>query len=339
MNSSMIDQIAELNRVLIIVKSLAVDEHGVERDIVIEQCRSIAIEGRMPEHADSIEFALKIGLLKIQGKKKVLLNDDGNSFLDLNPEEFFDLTDQQKKYLLRRSFFDGIFHKPAKECLRCFEKSDENKTFTWSSTDGKPFGKDGWIMVYFEQLGLVWRRKENLIVKKEYASTVAGFISEPKGWTEEEHFEYMKEKKELGDLAEQLIMQCEVERLKKSGHVVESHCIKHIGKLDVEAGFDIKSFDGKSHGMQFDRFIEVKGSRGPGIRFFWSQNEMKVAEDLGDKYWIYYQGGVRVETGTALYEPIVYQNPLESLKLNGRLTIKENGVIVEGKVNAKKKSA
>ena len=334
----MIDQIAELNRVLIMVNSLAVEEQGIERKVVIEQCKSKAIEGRMPEHADSIEFAVEIGLLKAKGRKRVLLNDEGKTFLNLNPEELFDLTYQQRNYLLRKCFFDGNIQKEVKECLRCFEKSEKKGTFTWSSTDGQPFGKHGWIVIQLEQLGLVWRRNENFTVRKEYATTVATFISEPKGWTEEEHFKYMKENKDVGDLAEHLVWEWEIERLKKGGHVVEASCVKKISKLVVGAGYDIKSFDGKSNGIQFDRYIEVKGSRGPGIRFFWSENEMNKAEELGDKYWIYYQGGVQIKTGTALYEPILYQNPRKSLKADSHLTIRENGAVVEGKVPAKMKN-
>ncbi len=185
---------------------------------------------------------------------------------------------------------------------------------------------------------MLWRRKENLTVRREYATTVAEFISEPKGWTEEKYIEYMMEKKELGDLAEELVKEWEVKRLEKAGHSVESHCVKRISKLNVSAGFDIKSFNGKSKSMQFDRFIEVKGSKGPGMRFFWSENEMKVAKKLGEKYWIYYQGGVKVETKSALYEPILYQNPLESIESDSRLTILKNGVVVEGKLPTKLKN-
>ena len=183
---------------------------------------------------------------------------------------------------------------------------------------------------------MTWRRSGILYVRKDYASTVAEFISEPKGWTEEKFFQNMKEKKELGDLAEDIVFEWEVERLKKLRHKVEAHCVKKIGKLDVGAGFDIKSFNGKSDGMKFDRFIEVKGSKGPGLRFIWSNNEMKVAEELGEKYWIYYQGGGSVEAKTAIYEPILYQNPLLSLEADSRLTFIKNGEIVEGKVPAKK---
>jgi hypothetical protein len=331
----MIDQIAELNRVLLMINSLTVGRQAIERKTVIEECQSIAIEGRMPEHADSIDFAVEISLLHAMGKKKVLLNHDGLAFINLNPAELFDLTDQQQKYLLRWCFFDGVFKKETKECLKCFEKSEKKETFTWSAVDGQPFGKYHWIVPYLEQLDLLWRRKQNLTVRKEYTTAVAEFISEPKGWTEKQHFEYMMEKKELGDLAEDLIRKWEVERLENAGHAVEAHCVKLISKLDVGAGFDIKSFNGKSKGMHFNRFIEVKGSKGPGMRFFWSENEMKVAKDLGDKYWIYYQGGVKVETGTALYEPILYKNPLVSIKADSKLTVRENGVVVEGKVPAK----
>ncbi len=136
----MIDQIAELNRVLLITNSLGDGQQAIERKMVIEECQSISIEGRMPEHSDSIDFAIEIGLLEAKGKKKVLLNRHGLAFINLNPEELFDLTSLQKKFLLRWCFFDGIFKEQTKECLKCFEKSETKNTFTWSATDGQPFG-------------------------------------------------------------------------------------------------------------------------------------------------------------------------------------------------------
>lgn len=330
----MIDQIAELNRVLVIVNSLTDEGKAVNRNIVLQECQRIAIEGRMPDHDVSVEFALQLGFLLPAGKWKIRLSSEGNNFLNFNPEELFDLTTKQKNFLLRRYFFDGEFQKSAKSFFKCFELSEKNVTFSWSPTDGRPLGDNEWLLDCMTQLGVIYRLQNLLLVKKEYASTISEFIAEPKGWTEDQLFEYLKEKKKLGDLAERLIFKWEVGRLKKAKHEVESHCVKLISKLDVGAGYDIKSFNGKSKGMKFDRFIEVKGSKGKGLRFIWSENEIKTAENLKENYWIYYLGGVDVDKKVAKYEPILYQNPLVSLKKDARLTMKGNGYVVEGKVSS-----
>ena len=60
---TMIDQLAELNRILLIVKSLGGDTQAINRNTVIQECQSIAIEGKMPDHSQSIDFTIQIELL------------------------------------------------------------------------------------------------------------------------------------------------------------------------------------------------------------------------------------------------------------------------------------
>lgn len=328
----MIPYIAELNRVLITTNSLSYEITGVERGTLIEQCKSIVIEGRMPDHSDTIEFSIQIGLLEAKGKKKVLLTEAGKTFLQFNPNKNYDLSQEQKKYLIRSFFLDGVFQKQLKECFRCFVISEKKETFTWSAIDGTPFGDKIWIISHIEQLGLIRRLKTGYIVNKEYAHTVAAFINEPKGYTEAQLLEWLEEKKKLGNIAEQIVFNFEVSRLKALGHIIESTCVKMVGKLKTNAGYDIESFDGKSKGMHFDRFIEVKGSGDPKLRFVWSQNEIKVAEKLGERYWIYYQGAINRKTGTSILKPIMIQNPFYTLEKDTRLTRTPNGIVVEGSI-------
>ena len=88
------------------------------------------------------------------------------------------------------------------------------------------------------------------------------------------------------------------------GHAVEAHCVRRISNVRVNAGYDIESFDGPSPPVAYDRFIEVKGAKSDKLRFFWSDNEIKVAKKLGKRYWIYFQGSVDVKNGVARDEPI-----------------------------------
>ncbi len=103
-----------------------------------------------------------------------------------------------------------------------------------------------------EQLDLVVQTRDGYEVKKSYAQTVATFISEPKGYTEAELLKWLEEKKQLGNFAEKLVLAYEIARLNELGHVVEAKCVKAVGKLKTNAGYDIESFNGKSKGMHFD---------------------------------------------------------------------------------------
>lgn len=57
---------------------------------------------------------------------------------------------------------------------------------------------------------------------------------------------------------------------------------------------------------------------------------MKVAKELKDKYWIYYQGGIDKQTGKSKYKPILLQDPFNRIPLDAAFTRSEHGVVIEG---------
>lgn len=332
----MVEQIAELNRVLITASELLDPAKGLKQLELIDGCKRIAIEARMPDHETTIEFSIEIGLLTRKGKDIIYLTDLGQEFLDLNPDRLYDLSVEQKQYLIRGFFLDGTLRKQVRDCLKCFAASDEEETFVWSEVDGTPFGDKAWVVGHLEQLDLVTQVKGGYAVNKDYLETIETFINEPKGFTEEQTLKWLEEKKILGNIAEDLVLKFERERLQKLGHVVEAKCVKHVGKINTSAGFDIESFNGKAKAMKFDRYIEVKGSGSEKLRFVWSQNEMKVAEKLKDQYWIYFQGGIDKKAGTTKYKPIMIQDPFNSIEKDARITRTPSGVIVEGPMSGDK---
>lgn len=85
--------------------------------------------------------------------------------------------------------------------------------------------------------------------------------------------------------------------------------IRQISNVDVCAGYDILSFENDSSTL-YDRFIEVKAvSRDCG--FFWSKNELKIAQLQGDKYFLYLVNLSQI--GDAGYCPMIIQNPAHSI--------------------------
>lgn len=332
----MIEQIAELNRVLLVARALAQTTSNILVEDLINGCKGVAIEARMPDHEQSIAFSVQVGLLQRVKRNTVLVTSLGFDFLELNPKRGYDLSNRQKQYLIRSLFFDGAIKKQVRECLTAFVFSEKKKTYWWSALDGTPFGDNTWIVVYMEQLGLLRQKDNDYLVTSSYIQSVSDFIHEPKGYTEEQLLGWLEEKKKLGDAAEKLILDFERSRLKNLGHVVESKCIKPVGKLNTSAGYDIESFNAKAKGMQFDRFIEVKGSGNPKLRFVWTQNEMKVAEKLRDRYWIYYQGGINKSTGKSAFKPIMIQNPFENLPKDSRYVQVANGMVVESHLQGAK---
>jgi hypothetical protein len=329
----MIDKLAELNRVLLAVKGLADAGGFASVEAVTEHCRSTVIEARIPKHEVSISFAEQIGFLTARGAA-VSLTENGSGFVDLNPGTLYDLSEEQKRLLLRTCYLHGRFRKEARSTLLEFSQALGGDALRWSSYDSSPL-PDEWVAEHLSQLGLLRRRDDGWEVSPEYTKTVAVFLEEGEGWSEEKFKEYLKEKEEVGRLGEDLVKAFEAQRLTRMGHVVEARCVRRISNMRVNAGYDIESFDGPSPTVNYDRFIEVKAARGPQLHFFWSQNEVQVATRLGDRYWIYFQGAIDVAKGVARHDPIMLQNPVQSILKDRRFKTTPQGLIVEAKMTGR----
>jgi hypothetical protein len=119
--------------------------------------------------------------------------------------------------------------------------------------------------------------------------------------------EKQKQNNLLGIEAERFVFSFEKRRL--SGHLRFSD-IQIISEEWSNAGYDIQSFS-NNLSIIIDRFIEVKSYEGIKPYFYWSRNEMKVARQKQNNYWIYLVN--RKEMNNAGYEPIMKQNPIENI--------------------------
>ncbi len=327
----MVDNVGELNRVLLAVRNLAASEESAAVDAVIEQCRSTVIEGRMPDHAVSIRFTLDLGLV-IGSGDRLSTTEFGEAFLALNEDNSYDLAEEQKRLILRSCFIQGPMRPQTRRLLKGFSPSFKAETYRWSAIDSSPIDADEWLVEHLVQLGLLKREEDSILVEGRYVKTVAAFLDEGAGWTEEQAEEYYREKREIGTLAEDCIVLHEAERLRAAGFPVEAQCVRRISLVRVNAGYDVESFDGAARDVNPDRFIEVKGTRGSDLRFIWTENEVNIAKKLRDRYWIYFQGGIDLGAKTAKRLPLIFRDPVVSLLKNARIRTTPQGVIVEGKL-------
>ena len=86
---------------------------------------------------------------------------------------------------------------------------------------------------------------------------------------------------------------------------------KRISTIDVSAGYDILSYH-SADSVEYDRYIEVKSFRGQP-HFYWSANEKRIAEALGENYFLYLVDLSAIEQGKEKYEPQVIANPAVNL--------------------------
>lgn len=105
-----------------------------------------------------------------------------------------------------------------------------------------------------------------------------------------------------GDAGEQFVIGFETQRL--------AECVltpKRISVIDASAGYDILSCN-NSDSDTYDRYIEVKSFRG-SPHFYWSSNEKRVAEVLGENYFLYLVDLSAVEQRKENYVPLIIANP------------------------------
>lgn len=326
----MIKNLAELNRVVIAIKNIRGNENSnANYEAVKNQCESIVIGGSLPDHDLSISFAQSIGLV-YEENRELVLTENGDSFLGFNHSESYELSEEQKRLLIRMCYLHGSLRLQTLKLIKLFSPNYEEKTFRLFLEKYEFKVDENWLLDHLVQLNLIIRSENFLEINKEYVDTIASFISEGKGWPESSWAEYFKEKMEIGSLAEDVILRFEKDRLKELGFQIESVSVRSISKLRVNAGYDVESFDGESQDLNYNRFIEVKGAKDSKVKFFWSENEIKKAKELGDKYWIYFQGGINIQDKTAKNKPILFQNPIKTVIEDSNLKKTPQGIIVEG---------
>ncbi|MCL2606264.1 MAG: DUF3883 domain-containing protein [Coriobacteriia bacterium] len=120
----------------------------------------------------------------------------------------------------------------------------------------------------------------------------------------------LQSKVRAGDMAEEFVLQYEVNRL--SEHT-RRHMIARISEINVSAGYDLVSFS-TLDSCDIDRFIEVKSFSGVKSAFYWSENEIATALRLGESYFLYLVN--RDLINRSGYEPQIIQNPHTNVLLS-----------------------
>jgi len=305
------------------------------KEAVVSLCEGTVIDNRFPDHEESIEYALRVGFLSIDGQN-ITVTDGGRKFLLMNPGNRYYLTDDQKRFLVRTCYLQGPFREESRYVLSAFKPAFGKGTYSWTSSEEPALEGREYFLEQLCELSLLKRTATasgtSYEVGIDFVETISEFLTEGRGFTEEQFLEYLKEKKEVGDVAEKLALAWESLRLESRGHIVEASSVRSISKLKSDAGYDIESFNGSSLGIKYDRFIEVKGSKGAQVRFIWSDNEINKAKNLHDSYWIYFQGGIDVQSKTAKNEILAFQNLAETILNSANFKQTPSGLIIEADI-------
>jgi hypothetical protein len=158
----------------------------------------------------------------------------------------------------------------------------------------------------------------NLFIDNQYQNLIESLIKESRKLLSYEEFLKIQKQKELAGIeAEEFVLKYERNRLKELKLKGFSK-IKRISETDVNAGYDILSFENeKSRG--YDRLIEVK-SFSRGVNFYWSKNEIETAKQNKSNYYLYLIDRSKMEDGN--YKPLIIKNPYDKV-INNKEWIQE----------------
>lgn len=137
--------------------------------------------------------------------------------------------------------------------------------------------------------------------------------------------EILEAERIAGKEAEEYVEQFEKRRLKRHKNL---EGIQIISSLDVGAGYDIISYE-TEESTTTDRFIEVKSYIGSKPQFYWSRNEIAVAQRMGDSYYIYLVN--RSNLDKQHYSPIIIKNPSKAILSSNEWAKSPNALFVQKK--------
>lgn len=295
--------------------SLAVElsdqDSGCAVSSLLNSCSSIAFEGRHVNHQRILRLCDYGGLLSIK-KEQVIVTQAGRQFLGHNPESYYELTDGQKRFVAERMILAGPWRSIARNLLLNFSPDYDRLTYALSLADDPLSSRLNAIAHLLQRLGVIVEDNSVLCVTPNYVVAIRDLLSDRRARTEKELEQALLENRKIGAQAEEAVVEYERKRLRSLGHELEAQSVRRISQLDVQAGYDIRSFDGDKRTLEHNRFIEVKASAGMELRFYWTANELRMAEKIGEKYWIYFVAGFK-ENRSAQIKPIMIQNPARRL--------------------------
>ena len=121
------------------------------------------------------------------------------------------------------------------------------------------------------------------VVAPQYVNIYAKAIESDSSYTPYKLKQKLQNGDKLGLAAEKAVLKYEKERV---GPDLEEY-IEHISIKNVSAGYDIKSVTQIGLNKLEPRYIEVKAVSPTLYKFFWTSNEMRVAEILRKTYYLY----------------------------------------------------
>ena len=215
------------------------------------------------------------------------------------------------------------FAEPLSAALGHVHFSPTNLTADWTAMTRHERENVAWE--WLQQLGLAEHDGRKVSIDGYLAAYVVDFPIARRRISQHELDERLAARRQRSELAEAHVLQHEVARLSATGAQEYLDGVIRISTHDVEAGYDIHSYEADGR----PRKIEVKSSVGPRRMFMLSNNEYETAKENGDCYWIAWVSfAERLPQGPC---PITwFRNPVAILNHpNSPWKVSANGIRVE----------
>ena len=250
---------------------------------------------------DNFEFT-KLG-------NEILYNYEGN-YLNKKQEELY----------IEECFLNGHLSKKVLPLLAEFYEDDSKLWFPKNEIFDVCLNPE--ILPILYEIKLLEKKDKKIFINKKYSDQIHKLIiGFPKGRISQKQIDNsLKIMKKIGNLGEQIVLEYERNRLLTMNCDQEAQNVKQISVDFANAGYDIRSFNGKSDELTHDRFIEVKSSTDSEFSLYWRRNEMEVAKKYPDNYWIYFVPKINLINLTS-DEIILIGNPIKNICENNEYDI------------------
>ncbi len=309
-NIPTIEELNSVNYVLFVAISLCDNENLCVTDSVRRICSSRVLGGKPISFTRVIELCDQMKLLIKKGPR-VALTHLSKQFMSLNQNRSYEISDDQRTFIIENFIFQGAWESHSRGFFLNFSPNYRLLTFEFSIRDNPVPKKYNPILQLLKRLKVIEIKDGIAFVSPYYVKFVKDLLAKKNVITEEQLKKLIEADEEFGLLAEEAVLKFERKRLLILGRVPESELVRRISQFDVNAGYDIASFNGDIPSLEPDRFIEVKASQQKAIRFYWSSNEYEKAILLGDTYWIYFIGNFKEKQNEIT--PIIIQNPVKRI--------------------------
>lgn len=306
-----IHELNDFNRLAIAINVLSVDKSGCTYKAVVYLCTSMTFGGRSFNHRAIFRLAEYAGMVRKEGRNLRLTNT-GIKFLELNPTRTYELTLDQKSFLATTTLINGPWSSSLRDLFLAFSPNYEDLTFIYNIKILGVQKRHSSTIHLLKNLGILDETNGLLSVSPFFVSQIVELRGEPNGVTEPELDAALNRRRKLSAIAEDAVVEFERKRLISLGRAAEAALVRRISQLDVSAGYDIESFNGDGKVFEYDRFIEVKSSQQSDIRFFWTANEVEVANQLKQKYWIYFVPNTEPKKPSKI-SPVIINDPVNVL--------------------------